>query len=1058
MITTIISKIFGSKHDKEIKRIKPVIEQINKHYEDFHKLSDEELKNKTREFRNIIKERVAELEKERQSIQKRLQDEVLSADKISDLTQQIKKLGDDIFHTINATLDEILPEVFAVVKQSCKRLKDIGHSYEYAGQHNKWEMIPYDVQLIGGIVLHEGKIAEMATGEGKTLVAVAPVYLNALAGKGVHVVTVNDYLAKRDSEWMSPVYEFLGLTVGAIQSNMENEKRRKIYDCDITYGTNNEFGFDYLRDNMVIDITHCVQREHWYAIVDEVDSVLIDEARTPLIISGPVAQSDHKFAQMKPKVLRLLEAQTKYITSIVSEAETLLQHEGKEAREKAGLFLLRAYKGLPKHKKLTKLLQEPENQKLKQETELFFLRDRGIRMHEVDDELYYVIEEKNHQIDITDKGRALLGEREEDPEMFVIPDIAAEFSAIEGDESLTPEEKQLRKDEINVLYSERSDVIHTIQQLLRAYTLYEKDVEYVVQDGKVMIVDEFTGRILEGRRYSEGLHQAIEAKENVKVERDTQTFATVTLQNYFRLYRKIAGMTGTAETEAAEFDKIYSLDVTVIPTNRPIVRDDHDDLIFKTKREKYNALIQEVIELQKQGRAILVGTASVEVSEVISKMLKRSGIKHNVLNAKQHAREAEIIAQAGQKGAITIATNMAGRGTDIKLDHEVKKNGGLAIIGSERHDARRIDRQLRGRAGRQGDPGSSIFYISLEDDLMRLFSGDKIAGVMSRLKIPEGEPIQHSMISKTVERAQKKVEENNFAIRKRLLEYDNVMNQQREVIYNRRRQALRGERLKGEIFEFVEDIAYDWVEDSKAELDLKGLKDAVRTNLLCEVNITEDELDKLKTDEIVKKIISSAEEFYNRKEEMLGKDFMAKLERVAVLQTIDDKWKEHLRMMDELKEGIHLRSYGQKDPLLEYKTEAYKIFVNLIREINKEALTFAFRYFPQVIQREVKGRGRAIYRAVASDDGMPMVQTRTQTSNLKFEHSTETPAFLRKAPQQTQPDGIATSVSRTFKRDIKKICRNDIVKVKYSNGKVVEAKFKKVEADIQNQICELLDD
>ncbi len=1058
MIANILSKIFGSKHDKEVKLIRPVVDEINKYYEEYQKLTDDEIKNKTVEFKEIIQSRIKDLETERELLQHRLQEEELHADEIMDMTQQIKALGDEIFSTVNDTLDEILPQAFAVVKQTCKRLVEQDFAYEYAGQHAKWDMIPYDVQMIGGIVLHQGKISEMTTGEGKTLVAVAPVYLNALAGRGVHIVTVNDYLAKRDSEWMSPVYNFLGMKVGSIQSNMDNDMRKKYYNCDITYGTNNEFGFDYLRDNMVIDITHCVQREHWYAIVDEVDSVLIDEARTPLIISGPVAQSDHKFAQMKPKVVKLIDAQSKLITSYVAEVEALLKSGNKDDRDKAGIHLFRSYRGLPKHKKLSKLLQDPENQKLRQETELFFLRDRGVRMHEVDDELYYTIEEKNHQVDITEKGREILGESEADPEMFVIPDIAAEYSAIEGDLTLSPEDKQLRKDTVNVIYSERSDIIHTIQQLLRAYTLYEKDIEYVVQDGKVMIVDEFTGRILDGRRYSEGLHQAIEAKENVKVERDTQTFATVTFQNYFRLYRKLGGMTGTAETEAAEFEKIYKLDVTVIPTNRPIVRDDQEDLIFKTKREKYNALIQEVTDLQKQGRAVLVGTASVEVSEVISKMLKRNGIKHNVLNAKQHAREADIVAQAGQKGAITIATNMAGRGTDIKLDHDVKKSGGLAIIGSERHDARRIDRQLRGRAGRQGDPGSSIFYISLEDDLMRLFSGDKIAGVMSRLKIPEGEPIQHSMISKTVERAQKKVEENNFSIRKRLLEYDNVMNQQREVIYNRRRQALRGERLKGEIFEFVEDTAFEWVENYKEELDLKGLQDTVRANLLCEIKITADEFDKLKTDDIVAKIISSAEEFYKRKEEMLGKEFMAKLERVAVLQTIDDKWKEHLRGMDDLKEGIHLRSYGQKDPLLEYKSEAFKLFVELVKDINKEAMSFAFRYFPQVVQREMRGKRPVTYKAAVNDEGVPIVTNKTQSSNLKFEHSTQTPAFLANVPEQSGPEGSATSVSKTFKRDIKKIGRNDVVKVKYTNGKIVEAKFKKVENDIVSQACELLDD
>ncbi len=698
-------------------------------------------------------------------------------------------------------------------------------------------------------------------------------------------------------------------------------------------------------------------------------------------------------------------------------------------------------------------MQDPENQKLKRDTELFYLREQGRRMHEIDDELYYTIDEKTHQIDITEKGREVLGEKEEDPNMFVIPDIAAEFSAIEGDSRLTPEEKQRKKDEIHIIYAERSDVIHTIHQLLRAYSLYEKDVEYVIQDGKIMIVDEFTGRILEGRRYSDGLHQAIEAKEGVKVEKDTQTFATITLQNYFRLYRKLAGMTGTAETEAAEFEKIYNLDVVVIPTNKPIIRIDHEDLIFKTKREKYNAIVEEVKELHKVGRAVLVGTASVEVSEILSKMFKRAGIPHNVLNAKHHQKEAEIIALAGRSGAVTIATNMAGRGTDIKIDHKVRELGGLAIIGSERHDARRIDRQLRGRAGRQGDPGSSIFYISLEDNLMRLFGGERIASVMASLKIPEGEPIQHSIISKSVERAQKKVEENNFAIRKRLIEYDDVMNQQREVIYKRRLSALRGERLRGELFDYIEDMAYDWVENAKENKDLKYLKDIVRANLLCEIEIDSKQLDELKSEEIVRNILKTAEDFYNRKEQMLGKDFMARLERVAVLQTIDDKWREHLRQMDDLKEGIHLRSYGQKDPLLEYKAEAYQLFVQLIKDINKESVNFAFKYFPQIVERQVRVRNNVS----VTKDGLPAVRSRTQNANMRYEHSNEAPAFIRNIPQQQSPEGQATTVSQTYKRTDKKFGRNDIVKVKYSDGKIIEAKYKKVEEDINNNVCEIIE-
>ncbi|MDD3124860.1 MAG: preprotein translocase subunit SecA, partial [Candidatus Kapabacteria bacterium] len=725
----IIKSMFGTKHDRDVKAMKPIVAQINKIYETLHTLTDEQLKAKTDEFKNKVKENTAAVENEKLTLTEQLKNEVLTVGKIADINEKIKQLDKQIFELANGTLNEILPEAYAVVKETCRRLTERGYIYEYAGQQYKWDMIPYDVQLMGGIVMHQGKISEMTTGEGKTLVAVLPMYLNALAGKGVHLVTVNDYLAKRDADWMRPVYEFLGLSVGSILSNMEPEDRKRVYDCDLTYGTNNEFGFDYLRDNMVVSMDQMVQRPHWFAIVDEVDSVLIDEARTPLIISGPVGQSDQKFNQMNPLVKRLVEFQSRLVNEITAEAASLVsQYENKEKREQLGILLLRAFHGLPKHKRLAKLLQEPELQKLLRETEIFFMRDKNARMPEIDDELYYIIDEKNHQLDITDKGRAVLTEGQSDPNVFVLPDIAAELSAIEGRTDLEPQEKQDMINRANMIYAERSDVIHTLNQLLRAYSLYEKDVEYVVQDNKILIVDEFTGRILDGRRYSEGLHQAIEAKEGVKVERDTQTMATITLQNYFRLYKKLAGMTGTADTEAGEFEKIYKLEVTVVPTNKPIVRKDEEDLIFRTKREKFNAIIEQVQEEVQKGRAVLVGTASVDVSELISKMLKRAGIPHNVLNAKQHAKEAEIISNAGCKGAVTIATNMAGRGTDIKLDPDVKKNGGLAIIGSERHDARRIDRQLRGRAGRQGDPGTSQFYISLEDNLMRLFGGERIAG------------------------------------------------------------------------------------------------------------------------------------------------------------------------------------------------------------------------------------------------------------------------------------------------------------------------------------------
>jgi preprotein translocase subunit SecA len=954
-----LEKIFGNKHDKDIQRLLPLVDEINAEFATLATLSDSELRGKTAEFRETLRERCAEFQEEIQTLRTRLRTDKPSAEETYELYQRIEQLENDEYDTIQETLLEILPHAFAVVKETCRRL--VGTKYNVVGNELTWDMVPYDVQLIGGIVLHEGKISEMATGEGKTLVGVAPMYLNALSQRGVHLVTVNDYLAKRDSEWMRPVFDFLGITIGCITTSMEPEERHEHYRRDITYGTNNEFGFDYLRDNMVNSADDMVQRPHNFAIVDEVDSVLVDEARTPLIISGPVFQSDHRYEEMSPGVRRLVEAQTRLVAKIVGEAEALLDKTEKnekydtrkEDRYNAGVFLLRAYRGLPKNKRLMKLLGNPEWQKLMRDTELDFLRDQGTRMSEIDEELYYAIDERQHQIDLTEKGREFLSAMVSDKDFFVIPDIASELSALEGNAgaALTPDEKILQRDSLMRIYAERSDRIHTVTQLLRAFSLYEKDVEYVVDGGKVKIVDEFTGRILEGRRYSDGLHQAIEAKEGVDVERDTQTFATITLQNYFRLYRKLAGMTGTAETEAGELYEIYKLDVVVIPTNRDIVRDDMNDLIYRTKREKFNAVAEEVAVQVQAGRAVLVGTTSVEVSEVLSKMLKRNGIKHNVLNAKQHQREAEIVAEAGQPGAVTIATNMAGRGTDIKLHPSVKESGGLCIIGTERHEARRIDRQLRGRAGRQGDPGSSRFFLALEDDLMRLFGGERIAGVMQMLKVPDGEPIEHNQVTKSVERAQKKVEENNFGIRKRLLEYDNVMNQQREVIYDRRRHALMGDSMRGEIFEYVKEFAgdiYDIHHESgdAPETGLEGFREELRTSLLCDVNLSPADFRSLRREEAIELVERTAEEFYSRKEQSLGAEFMAELERVAILQTIDDKWREHLRVMDELKEGIHLRAYGQKDPLLEYKQEAYKVFVDLVKDINKESIHFAFRYFP----------------------------------------------------------------------------------------------------------------
>lgn len=937
----LFKKIFGDKHTKDIKRILPIVAQINKHYEEYQKLTDDELRAKTQEFKQRIKEATSEIETNISEIKEKLKSE-LTLEESEELYNELDEYEKELDETIENVLNQILPEAFAVVKETCRRL--VGQTWEVTGHKIVWDMIPFDVQLIGGVVLHEGKIAEMATGEGKTLVATLPLYLNALPGRGVHLVTVNDYLALRDSQWMGKIFEFHGLTVGCIQANMDSQQRRKQYACDITYGTNNEFGFDYLRDNMVINPEDLVQRGHNYAIVDEVDSVLIDEARTPLIISGPVRGEDNKFNEMKPRVEKLITAQRNLINKITADAEQLLQ-DGKT--EEAGVLLLRASRGLPKHKKLMKLLSDPSIKRLVQTTEMEYLRDQARRMHEIDDELYYAIDEKNHSINLTDKGRELLTSTTKDKDFFVIPDVGTEISIIENDPNLSESEKIKKKDELNLLFAERSERIHIVNQLIRAYSLYERDEEYVVtEDGKVAIVDEFTGRLLPGRRYSDGLHQAIEAKEGVKVERDMQTLATITLQNYFRLYKKLAGMTGTAETEAAEFFDIYKLDVVVIPTNKPMIRIDYDDVVYRTIREKYNAVIEEIEQMRKIGRPVLVGTTSVDVSETLSRMLKRKGIPHNVLNAKHHQREAEIVANAGLAGNVTIATNMAGRGTDIKLGPGVREAGGLHIIGTERHEARRIDRQLRGRAGRQGDPGSSRFYLSLEDDLMRLFGSDRISSIMQRLGLKEGEVIQHPMITRSVERAQKKVEENNFAIRKRLLEYDNVMNQQREVIYARRRHALLGERLRDDIFLMLKDFVDQLVEKYYDEGDIDGMRNEIRTSILVDYKIEPERWELLGKSGVKEDVYKAAIDFYKRKEERIGTENMAMLEKMVTLQVIDEKWKDHLREMDDLKEGIHLRAYGQKDPLIEYKHESFRMFQELLNIITTETISLVFKLFP----------------------------------------------------------------------------------------------------------------
>lgn len=907
MVKSLIKKIFPGQNDREISKLWPIVAEINEYFEEYQNLSEEELKGKTDEFRQRLNE--------------------------------------------DEDLDDILPEAYAVVKETCRRM--VGQKWMAAGAEVEWNMVPFDVQLIGAIALHQGKIAEMATGEGKTLVATMPLYLNALSGKGAHLVTVNDYLAQRDAEWMGEVFKYHGLTVGCILNNMDAQKRREAYNCDITYGTNNEFGFDYLRDNMTINPEDIVQvREHSYAIVDEVDSVLVDEARTPLIISGPVEHATHNYDEVRPLVERLVKLQTRYVNTLIAEGEKHLE-EGNE--EEAGLKLLLAQRGGPKNKRLAKLFQQEGVKKLVFDVESAFIRDK--KMNEVDEELYYAVEEKRHSINLTDKGREELSPQ--NPEEFILPDLADLFSEIEGDKNMPDQEKMEKKNAIQMEYAAKNEKLHNISQLLKAFSLFEKDKEYVVVEGKVLIVDEFTGRIMYGRRFSDGLHQALEAKENVKIEGETQTLATITLQNYFRLYEKLAGMTGTAETEAKEFWDIYKLDVVVIPTNRPITRLDLEDIIFRTKREKFNAVIDQIQEFHELGRPVLVGTVSVDVSETLSRMLKRKRIPHHVLNAKYHKQEAEIVAKAGQPGAVTIATNMAGRGTDIKLGKGVRgenSNGqdstvpfGLQIIGTARHDARRIDRQLRGRSGRQGDPGSTQFYLSLEDDLMRLFGSDRLIKVMDRLGAEEGEVITHPMVTKAIGKAQKRVEEQNFGIRKHLLEYDDVMNKQREVIYTRRRKSLKGETTKDDFVGMIDDFLdaqFEIFVDEKRHVDdwdVEGLQDIVLRTLLVDIKTLDDKLYSMSADEVRDYIKEEAIKQYDYKINKVGETLLKDFEKYISLRIIDDNWKDHLHQMDMLKEGIGLRAYGQKDPLVEYKREAYQMFVEMLDNVNQKTLEMLWR-------------------------------------------------------------------------------------------------------------------
>ena len=973
MLDNIVTKIFGNKHDRDIKQINPLVDEINQYYQQYHELSDDELRYKTIEFKKIIQDRVDEIQSQIYDLQHKLREDV-SSDEVVDLDSirdQTEELETEEKEEIEEVLREILPQVFAVVKEACRRL--VGKSWHVSDIETTWDMVPFDVQLVGGIVLHEGKIAEMATGEGKTLVATMPLYLNALTGKGVHLVTVNDYLARRDCEWMGKIYETLGLTSAFITNDMNPPQRQQAYHSDITYGTNNEFGFDYLRDNMSIRVEDLVQRAHNYAIIDEVDSVLVDEARTPLIISGPVEHSTQKFDEVKPRVSQLVRNQTNLVNRIIADGERLLE-EGEEYE--AGIKLLQATRGAPKNKRLLKVLHEPGVKKLIHRVENDYLRDK--KLNELDEDLFYSIDEKTHVIDLTEIGREAISPN--DPSMFVLPDLSIELEKIDSDPNLDDQAKQEVKNKIQTEYGEKSERIHNISQLLRAYSLFERDVEYVVtDDGKVMIVDEFTGRLMPGRRYSDGLHQAIEAKEGVRIERETQTLATITLQNFFRLYDKLAGMTGTAETEAHEFWEIYKLDVVVIPTNESVRRIDYQDQIYRTKREKYNAVIDEIEEMHRKNRPVLVGTISVEVSETLSRMLKRRGIKHSVLNAKYHKEEAQIVAKAGQPGMVTIATNMAGRGTDIKLgkgivicdggcylvdddgrpipdnidltDCETDVPCGLHIMGTERHESRRIDRQLRGRSGRQGDPGSSRFYLSLEDDLMRLFGSERIAGVMDRLGIQDGEVIQHSMITKSIERAQKRVEMHNFDIRKHLLEYDNVMNQQREVIYKMRSNALKGENLRDQILDMIEQIVEDRAENYIGENNYAedwnwtGLNnDLQRFFLMSPLYQSPEEVPSgLNKDELIDQIIKSAHKNYELRERSVGKSNMRRLERLAMLQVIDNNWREHLYEMDQLKEGIGLRAYGQKDPLIEYKSEGFHAFSDMLAQVNEGVVELIFK-------------------------------------------------------------------------------------------------------------------
>ena len=1108
IVNSLLKVFLGDKSGKDLKKLTPLVDDINIEFDKLSAISNDQLRNKTIEFKGIISEQTSDINKSILDLNKKISNETSNTQK-EILFKEVETLENDLISKKAEILNELLPQAFAVVKETAKRFfeneeievttsdfdKEIASKKSYvniksdksiwknnwdaAGKNVVWDMIHYDVQLIGGIVLHQGRIGEMQTGEGKTLVSTLPIYLNALTGDGVHLVTVNDYLAKRDSAWMGPILEFHGLRIDCIDFHKPNSpERKRAYDADITYGTNNEFGFDYLRDNMSHSLDDIVQRKHNYAIIDEVDSVLIDDARTPLIISGPTKDGDrHEFDNLKPKIQRLVTLQKTYLSNILSEAKNLIKDSD---NDQGGFLLFRAYRGLPKNKALIKFLSEQGVKQTLQKTENFYMQDNNREMHQIDEELYFTIDEKNNQIELTDKGIETLSQDLDDKDFFIMPNISTEVKSIE-EKGLSSEEEAKEKSELFNDFDVKSERIHSINQLLKAFTLFEKDVEYVVVENKVMIVDEQTGRIMDGRRYSDGLHQAIEAKENVKIEAATQTFATITLQNYFRLYTKLSGMTGTAVTEAGEFWEIYKLDVTEIPTNKPIARKDEDDLIYKSKREKYNAIIEDVITLRNNKRPVLIGTTSVEISELLSKMLSRANINHNVLNAKLHKKEADIVTEAGKPGVVTIATNMAGRGTDIKLSKDVINSGGLAIIGTERHDSRRVDRQLRGRSGRQGDPGSSQFYVSFEDNLMRLFGQDRVSNIMDRMGLKDGENIQHPMVTKSIERAQKKVEENNFGIRKRLLEYDDVMNSQRNIIYTLRKNALEGDRLQIDITNIMFDTIEEIVIQNKGTNDYKNFEFELITTFSMTSPITENEFLESSEDDLIQSLYEELNTFYTNKKELNrtlalpiiknvyenkgnsfkrivvpftdgkkvinivtdlkksyesnGENLIDDFEKNISLAIIDEKWKNHLRKMDDLKQSVQLAVHEQKDPLLIYKFEAYELFKSMIHILNKELLSFLFKSNLPDNQGNIKDASSGSSK---NND--------YQTTKQESLNSDELAERARRVGA-----GASNQKVETVTREIPKIGRNEKVEIKNStSGEVKAMKFKQAEKFLQS--------